>query len=102
MTLRKWIEDRRRILTFLREHCDQIGKQFERMSFDELKAKSEENFSYPTQQVNGLTISFFGESRLLKNGDLEYILDLDCKTGHFIFLLPSYRFFKRKDGTIYY
>ena len=86
----------------LRAICDQVGKEFECKSYDALLENSEENFEYPDKEYGGYNISFSGEACLQKNGDIHYTLDLHCNVPFIAWALPSYVFYKRKDGSVYY
>jgi hypothetical protein len=94
-----WVENR----AWLRRVADELGCEWEAMSYEDLRDKGPEELSF-SRVVDGRRVHCSGESTdALKNGDLEIWVDLDCEdlaTGWLS--LPSYHFYKRPDGSVYY
>lgn len=95
----KWIKKRQLNFAVLRREVEIEGKKFEKMNYEELKKPAEELST--SRVVDGVEIHFSAEAYNTKdNGDLCFCIDangLPC-----LFIKPSYQFFKRKNGTVYY
>lgn len=98
-----WVERRSMqdpIYRLLRREVERVAKEYEAMSYDALLRPAEELSR--TVVIDGVAISFSGEATdIKKNGDIYFCIDARAepnRTG----LPPSYRFFKRKDGRVYY
>ncbi|HSO06073.1 MAG TPA: hypothetical protein VLW45_02480 [Pelomicrobium sp.] len=88
------------VYALLRREVTRVGQEFERRGYDELQAPAERlSFS---RTVDGVEIHFGTEAYdRLPNGDLAFCIDASAKpnaTG----VQPSYRFYKRPDGSVYY
>lgn len=85
----------------LRRAADEIGKEFEAKNYEELRDHGAEDFS-SDRIVDGIRIHYSGEAyKTLGNGDLAFCIDvsgLPTKGG----TKPSYHFYKRPDGSVYY
>lgn len=86
----------------LRAITDQVGKEVEKWSYETLSRPAEEiSFS---REIDGQRIGFSLEANDENElGDL--FICMDCqpeKVPFFTFLLPSYVFWKRRDGSVYY
>jgi hypothetical protein len=84
----------------LRREVTRVGREFERRGYDELQAPAERlSFS---RTVDGVEIHFSAEAcDRLPNGDLAFCVDASAKPDA-AGVQPSYRFFKRRDGSVYY
>lgn len=98
-----WVESRSMqdsTYRLLRREIERVAKEYEAMSYDALLRPAEELSR--DEIIDGVAISFSGEAiDIKKNGDICFCLDARAepnRTG----LQPSYRFFKRKDGSVYY
>lgn len=88
------------VCALLRREVTRAGQEFERRSYDELQAPAERlSFS---RTVDGVEIHFGAEAYArLSNGDLAFCVDASAKPGA-TGVQPSYRFFKRPDGSVYH
>ena len=99
-----WRERRARLErnhTLLRRAADEIGREFEAKSYEELRDHGAEDFD-SERIVDGVRIHYSGEAyRTLANGDLAFNIDV---SGLPIrgWRRPSYHFYKRPDGSVYY
>ncbi|MHB0959523.1 MAG: hypothetical protein ACYC6N_03500 [Pirellulaceae bacterium] len=88
------------IYALLRAEVTRLGKQFEALPFERL-LEPDESWSM-TKVVEGITLSFEAELFKIKdNGDIGVCIDARAepnRTGR----QPSYQFYKRKDGSVYY
>jgi hypothetical protein len=88
------------IYQLLRREIERVAKEYEAMSYAALSRPAEELSR--AEVVNGIEISFSAEAcDVTKNGDICFCIDARAepnRTGS----QPSYRFFKRKDGSVYY
>lgn len=99
MKLMKWIKERRENYDILRREVEIEGKRYEKMSYEELQKPPEELSC--SRVVNGVELFFSAESYNTKpNGDLCFCVDVDGLPC--LFVKPSYQFYKRKDGSVYY
>ncbi len=85
----------------LRQELDKVGKDFERKDYNELLKPAEEiSFS---KIIDGIEMFFSAEAyNVKKNGDTCFSIDADTKSPKIRGWKPSYRFCKRKNGTVYY
>lgn len=85
----------------LRRAADEIGREFEAKSYEELRNRGAEDFD-SDRIVDGVRVHYSGEAyRTLANGDLAFNIDVGgLPTGGWT--KPSYHFYKRPDGTVYY
>jgi hypothetical protein len=88
------------VYALLRRELDRIGPEFEARPYDALCAGAEAlSFS---RTVDGVEIHFSAEAfDQLPNGDMAFCIDASARpnrTG----VQPSYRFFKRRDGSVYH
>ncbi|OGW66695.1 MAG: hypothetical protein A3H49_00355 [Nitrospirae bacterium RIFCSPLOWO2_02_FULL_62_14] len=88
------------IYALLRREVTNVGKEFERLPYERLLVAAEVlSFS---RVIEGVEISFSAEAFDVKpNGDAGFCVDASAdpnRTGK----QPSYQFYKRKDGTVYY
>jgi hypothetical protein len=87
--------------TFLREICDAVGHEVEAWSSQRLRLPAEE-LSF-TREVNRLPIVFSIETYdQSQSGDLHICIDVKARLPLFPFPSPSYVFWKRPNGTVYY
>lgn len=84
----------------LRRELARVAREFEAMSYECLLERAEP-LSFDCR-VDGKTISFVAEAfQIDRNGDLHFCVDAgasECAPTW----QPSYRFVKRRDGSIYY
>ncbi|HET7691922.1 MAG TPA: hypothetical protein VFM44_02415 [Gemmatimonadota bacterium] len=85
----------------LRRAAEEIGREFEAKSYEELRDHGAEDFD-SDRIVEGVRVHYSGEAyRTLANGDLAFNIDvsgLPTRGG----ARPSYHFYKRPDGSVYY
>ena len=85
----------------LRRAAEEIGREFEAKSYEELRDHGAEDFD-SDRIVDGVRVHYSGEAyRTLANGDLAFNIDvsgLPTRGG----ARPSYHFYKRPDGSVYY
>ena len=88
------------IYALLRREVTNVGKEFERLPYERLLVAAE-GLSF-SRVIEGVEISFSAEAFDVKpNGDAGFCVDASAdpnRTGK----QPSYQFYKRKDGTVYY
>lgn len=84
----------------LRTQVNLVGKEYERKSYEELLLPAEEGSI--SRVVGEHTLSFSAEAYNKKdNGDLCFCIDaggLPTPSN----IKPSYQFYKRPDGSVYY
>jgi hypothetical protein len=99
-----WRERRARLernRALLRRAADEIGREFEAMSYEELRNPGAEDFD-SDRIVDGVRIHYSGEAyRTLANGDLAFNIDVSGLPTRG-WAQPSYHFYKRPDGSVYY
>jgi len=88
------------VCCLLRRELLRVAREFEAMPYDCLLEPADA-LSFDCK-VDGRTISFVADAfQVDRNGDLHFCVDAGASgcapTWH-----PSYRFVKRKDGSIYY
>jgi len=88
------------IYALLRREVSNVGEEFERFPYERLLEPAEAlSFS---RIVEGVEISFSaGAFHVKPNGDAGFCIDARAnpnRTG----AQPSYQFYKRKDGSVYY
>jgi hypothetical protein len=99
--LKRYVSKCRANVAFLRRISDEVGKGVEQWPYEKLSRPAEEiSFS---RVINGIEVSFsieeFNEN---KAGDLHICMDVNAKIPTFLFGLPSYVFWKRRDGSVDY
>jgi hypothetical protein len=101
IALRELVERRRRNWAFLRAVANAIGAEYEAMSYEQLRQPAE---VLSTERViEGVRVSFSAEAYNRKRtGDLCVSVDVDAALPTFLGVKPSYHFFKRPDGSVYY
>jgi hypothetical protein len=83
----------------LKEAVETVGKEFEQKSYIELLRPAEEQFT--VRVIEGHYLTFSGEAyHIKKDGTLCFCLDADGLPT--LFYKPSYHFYKRRDGSVYY
>lgn len=82
----------------LRRELAAVGKEFEAMPYERLLEPAEKlSFS---RVVDGIEMSFSAEAYdVKKNGDICFCIDARARPARTRWQ-PSYRFVKRKDGTV--
>jgi hypothetical protein len=88
------------IYALLRREVTSVGKEYEGLPYERLLEPAEVlSFS---RVIDGVEISFSAEAFHVKqNGDAGFCIDASAtpnRTGK----QPSYQFYKRKDGSVYY
>ena len=88
------------VIRALERELSTVGKHFESMAYDELIDFDQDHVV--TRRVDGIDMTFSGEAYDVRpNGDVAFCIDASTPGRRFTWL-PSYRFFKRRDGSIYY
>jgi hypothetical protein len=83
----------------LRQEVKRVGREFEALPYERLLKPASLSFS---RTVDGTEIFFAAEAfQIDRNGDLHFWIDARAR-GCAPTWQPSYRFVKRKDGSIYY
>lgn len=98
----KFLSKRKANLDFLRRVADQVGREIETWPYDKL-SQPVEVISF-SREINSATV-FFSLEAYEKNtaGDLHICVDVKGSIPTFPYLLlPSYVFWKRVDGSVYY
>jgi hypothetical protein len=86
---------------FLRRVAAEVGKEIGGWTYEKLSRPAEE-ISF-TRVIDNIPISFSVESyEKNKDGDLHVCLDVDAKLPTLSITLPSYVFWKKADGGVYY
>jgi hypothetical protein len=100
-----WDRQERKSLTdpvcaALKRAVERVGKEFERRPYDQLLEPAEKlSFS---RVVDGIEMHFAAEAFTVnENGDIGFCIDAHTGSKRNGWQ-PSYQFFKRKDGTVYY
>ncbi|MEA5533672.1 hypothetical protein [Crocosphaera sp. XPORK-15E] len=84
----------------LQEEIDKIGKEYEQKSYEELLNSDEKNIIITT--ADHLEISLSVEVyNVQKDGTICICIDADGLPTIFS-IKPSYQFYKRPDGSVYY
>jgi hypothetical protein len=85
----------------LRRAAEEIGREFEAKSYEELRTHGAEDFD-SEWIVDGVRVHYSGEAyRTLANGDLAFNIDVGGLPTRG-WTKPSYHFYKRPDGSVYY
>ena len=88
------------VYALLRREVEKVGREFEAMPYERLLEPAE--VLSLTRVVDGVEISFSAEAFNVKsNGDIGFCIDAHT-TPKRTWAQPSYQFFKRKDGSVYY
>jgi hypothetical protein len=99
--LRGFVERRRRNWALLRAAAGAVGAEYEAMSYEQL-CKSAGVLS-TERVIDGIRVFFSAEAYHTKRtGDLCVSVDVDAAVPTFLGIKPSYHFYKRSDGTVYY
>ena len=94
-------ENLRANFALLRRAANEIGAEFESMSYAELQRPAEELSG--ERDFEGCRITYSAEMyRLDPNGDIAFCIDVSAKIPTLLGVKPSYQFHKRPDGTVYY
>jgi hypothetical protein len=88
--------------TLLRSVLDWVGAEVEQWSYDTLDRSAEEQ--PPIERIiKGLPVYFQIDCYdKLPDGDLAISIDAHGGPPTLFEIKPSYRFFKRRDGSVYY
>lgn len=85
----------------LRQAVDNIGREYEQKSYEEL-LNHEKSKMLTVTTAAGLTLTFVAEAyHLQKDGTICFCIDADGLPTLFG-IKPSYNFYKRPDGSVYY
>jgi hypothetical protein len=97
-----WLGRRRRNFAFLRRVGEIVGREYESMPYEALTKSAEELST--ERVVDGVRLFFSAEAYQTKaNGDLCFSIDVDARDlPTLLGVRPSYHFYKRPDGTVYY
>ncbi|MBW2519875.1 MAG: hypothetical protein JRD88_05905 [Deltaproteobacteria bacterium] len=100
--IRNYINKRKQNIAFLRKVTNEIGKEVEMWSYEKL-SKSAEELSF-TKKIEGANIYISLEAYEENDaGDLHICIDVSASIPTFpLQPLPSYVFWKRQDGSVYY
>lgn len=95
-----FFERRKQNAALMRRALSVVGPEFERRPYDELTQRAE-ILSFK-RDFEGKTLYFSAEAYETKpNGDLGFCIDAGGVPA-FPYADPSYQFYKRKDGSVYY
>jgi hypothetical protein len=87
------------VVQALRRELESVGKQFEAMTYEELLDCQELSF---TRRVSEIEVTFSTDLFVVRpNGDLGFCIDASTSSRRFRWQ-PSYQFYKRKNGGVYY
>jgi hypothetical protein len=92
------------IYAMLRREVQVVGKQLEALPYERL-LDFDDSLMYQAKNVDGIEIYFnSNQISVEKNGDLQICTDANAVAPGWQWrdALPSYNFWKRKDGTVYY
>ncbi len=96
-----FIKSRRQNYALLRDALAVVGPEFERRPYDELRDRPAEVLSF-VREFGGFQLAFSAEaSEELENGDIAFWIDASGLPT-FPYPGPSWRFFKRPDGSVYH
>jgi hypothetical protein len=88
------------VLQVVQRELSTVGKRFESMTYEELIAADADHEI--TRRVDGIEMTFSGEAYDVRpNGDIAFCIDASIPGRRFSWM-PSHRFFKRRDGSVYY
>jgi hypothetical protein len=88
------------LYALLRREVEKVGKEFEAMPYERLLEPAE-HLSL-SKVVDGVEICFSAEAfNVWKNGDIGFCVDAHAEPNR-TWAQPSYQFFKRRDGSVYY
>jgi hypothetical protein len=91
----------RRNYEILQQEVDKIGREYEQKSYEELLGKTEPTILTVTTAA-GVKLTFVAEAyHLQKDGTICYCIDTDGLPT-ILGIKPSYNFYKRPDGSVYY
>jgi hypothetical protein len=91
----------RRNYEILRQEVDKIGREYEQKSYEELLSKAEPTILTEIT-AEGVTLTFVAEAyHLQKDGTICFCIDADGLPT-ICGIKPSYSFYKRSDGSVYY
>lgn len=96
---RQRLEDNYR---FLREAADREGETLEALPYETLRNLPDEYVGY-SKTIDGIECRFSADVyEEMKNGDLSIGLDINADLPTKWGVKPSYNFYKRPDGSVYY
>lgn len=91
----------RRNYEILRQEVDKIGREYEQKSYEELLGNVEPTILTVTTAA-GVKLTFVAEAyHLQKDGTICFCIDADGLPT-ICGIKPSYSFYKRPDGSVYY
>jgi hypothetical protein len=86
----------------LQEAAETIGKEYEQKAYEELSGGSLDE-SDGEFEFKGVKVSYSAYSFNVKRyGDVGFCIDIRAKIPTFLSIKPSYQFYKRKNGNVYY
>jgi hypothetical protein len=99
---KEFLKKRKNNIKLLRNISDSVGSEIESWDYQEL-LKPSEKISF-SRQINGIDVFFSIEAYETKsNEDIHVCVDIDSNIPTFPYIKqPSYVFWKRKDGSVYY
>jgi hypothetical protein len=91
------------IYALLRREVQVVGRQFEALPYERL-LDFDDSLAYQAKNIDGIDIYFNSDLiSVEKNGDLHICIDAQAVVPGWKWrdVLPSYDFWKRKDGTVF-
>jgi len=99
--MKAYLANRRLNRQFLRRVANEVGKEIESWSYETL-SRPAEDISF-ARVIEGVSVSFSVEAYHRNSaGDLHVCVDVDAKIPTLSLVSPSYVFWKRADGSVYY
>ncbi len=87
------------VCRLVRRELNRVGKKFEAETYETLQDAALLSHS---ETIDGIEVYFNADTfTILDNGDLGICIDAQAKQQS-TFWQPSYQFFKRQDGSVYY
>jgi hypothetical protein len=95
-----WSQQLRQNYEILQREVQKLGLEYEQKSYEELLRPAEENFR--VKMIDDRQITFSAEAYdRLKDGTISFCIDVDGLPTLWG-IKPSYHFYKRPDGSVYY
>jgi hypothetical protein len=97
-----WIDRYRSNYALLRRAADEAGRRFERKPYHEL-AGGRADESGGEFAFEGVPVRYSAYSvEVHKKGDVRFCIDVTAELPTLLGVKPSYEFWKRPDGSVYY
>lgn len=95
-----WSQQLHQNYEILQQEVQKLGLEYERKSYEELLRPAEDHFTVKIIDAREITFSAEAYDRL-KDGTICFCIDADGLPTLWG-IKPSYHFYKRPDGSVYY